>query len=206
MPSPHQMTDAPLEHYKSLFEKANPKALSERSGIPFDGEKFTIHLMNRPVYVYWPDMKTVFADNMQEPAPYTKILCARICLTSVITGSFGEFKAYTEMPWGNVYAQQFRGRCILRLAFSYGNNIQGFIKACESLGGTAVKYGDASFEIPFLTEERGKLSLRLTVWEGDDEFQPQAQVLFSDNFPSAFSAEDMAVVGDILINALKGRW
>ncbi|MDO5332124.1 MAG: DUF3786 domain-containing protein, partial [Bacillota bacterium] len=50
------------------------------------------------------------------------------------------------------------------------------------------------------------LTVRLIIWEGDDEFAPQAQVLFSDNFPKAFAAEDIAVVGDVLINALKGKW
>ena len=39
-----------------------------------------------------------------------------------------------------------------------------------------------------------------------EEFRAAAQILFSDNFSSAFSAEDIAVVGDVLLNAMKGRW
>ncbi|MEG2633391.1 MAG: DUF3786 domain-containing protein, partial [Oscillospiraceae bacterium] len=35
-----------------------------------------------------------------------------------------------------------------------------------------------------------------------EEFMPSAQILFSDNFALAFTAEDMAVVGDISIGAL----
>ena len=38
----------------------------------------------------------------------------------------GQLLAYTDMPWGNVYAQQFRGRCILRLAGTYGSDLSGF--------------------------------------------------------------------------------
>ncbi|MFQ9393460.1 MAG: DUF3786 domain-containing protein [Lachnospiraceae bacterium] len=34
-------------------------------------------------------------------------------------------------------------------------------------------------------------------------FPPSAQILFSDNFPLSFSAEDMAVVGDITIGTMK---
>ena len=38
----------------------------------------------------------------------------------------------------------------------------------------------------------------------DDEFPPSAQILFSDNFPAAFTqGEDMAVVGDVTIDMLK---
>ena len=47
--------------------------------------------------------------------------------------------------------------------------------------------------------------IRLIVWEGDDEFPPNAQILFSDNFPQAFSAEDRTVVGDIVISDIKRR-
>lgn len=203
MPNKNQQTGVPIEHYKELFAKADPKEMSQRSGIAFDGEKFTIQFLNRTVFVLWPSMDVIFADDSKEAAPYTKILLSRLILEGCVVPSLGEMKAYTEMPWGNVYAQQFRGRCILRLAFSYGNNLEGFKKACEGIGGVPAKgSGDALYDIEFV---KG-LMVRLILWVGDDEFPPQAQVLFSDNFPQAFTAEDIAVVGDTIINALKGRW
>ena len=45
--------------------------------------------------------------------------------------------------------------------------------------------------------------LLYTSWEGDDEFPPSSQILFSDNFAACFAAEDLAVVGDISINMMK---
>ncbi|MCQ2552315.1 MAG: DUF3786 domain-containing protein [Clostridia bacterium] len=202
-PNKNQQTGVPIEHYQSLFAKADPEMMSKNSTIPYDGEKFAVPFLNRTVYIYWPSMEVVFADDNSKAAAYTKILLSRLVLSGAIVPSLGSMKAYTEMPWGNVYAQQFRGRCILRLAFSYGNNIDGFRKACESIGGKFCKTtADASYDIEFV---KG-LTVRLLLWEGDEEFSPQAQVLFSDNFPSAFTAEDIAVVGDVLINAMKGRW
>ena len=60
--------------------------------------------------------------------------------------------------------------------------------------------GDAGYEFEFINE----LYLRFLLWEGDEEFPPSAQILFSDNFPVAFvQGEDMAVVGDVSIGALK---
>lgn len=203
MPDKNQQIGVPLEHYKQLFAAADPAELSAKSGIEYDGEKFIVYFMNRTVHAYWPEDKMVFADTLTEVAPYTCILLTRLLLQGAITPALGQMKAYTDMPWGNVYSQQFRGRCILRLAFSYGNRIEDFKKACESIGAVPAKgSGDAIYDVEFI---KG-LTVRLIIWEGDDEFQPQAQVLFSDNFPQAFSAEDIAYVGDILINALKGRW
>ena len=34
--------------------------------------------------------------------------------------------------------------------------------------------------------------IQMILWEGDDEFPPSSQILFSDNFPVSFAAEDMA--------------
>ena len=43
----------------------------------------------------------------------------------------------------------------------------------------------------------------MILWEGDEEFPPSSQILFSDNFPISFQAEDMAVMGDVIIGSLK---
>ena len=48
------------------------------------------------------------------------------------------------------------------------------------------------------------LTIQFLLWLGDDEFPPNAQILFSDNFRYAFTAEDMANIGDIVIGRMKG--
>ena len=45
--------------------------------------------------------------------------------------------------------------------------------------------------------------VQFILWEGDDEFPPSSQILFSDNFAASFAAEDMAVVGDVTIGTMK---
>ena len=195
-------TGRPIEQYQAQFAASDPKELASKSGILFDGEKFRLKLMNRPVSISYPSMEVVFEDEGKNAADYTRILLSRLVMEGCIIPAKGEMYAYTDMPWGNVYAVQFRGRCIMRLAGTYGHNIEGFKSSCESLGFIKASAGDVSFDVPFVEG----LTVRLILWEGDDEFPPAAQILFSDNFPSAFTAEDMAVVGDVILNALKGRW
>jgi hypothetical protein len=74
-----------------------------------------------------------------------------------------------------------------------------FNRAAERLGGSLNKAGDASYDLMFM----GGVICRLILWAPDEEFPPSAQFLFSDNTPAAFNAEDLAVVGDIVITALK---
>jgi len=192
----------PIEHYRSVFAGMDPAEMSARSHIPYENGAFSFVLLTRPVTLTWPDMEARFTDDGALAAANIRILLARLVMEGSVTAAHGRLLAYTDMPWGNVYAQQFRGRCILRLAGTYGIAVAGFVSACEGLGGVKAASGDVSYDMPFLPG----LTVRLILWEGDDEFPPQAQILFSDNFPDAFKAEDNAVVGDILLNAMKGRW
>ena len=192
----------PTEHYKAVFAAADPAELSARSGVPYADGKFSLTLLGRPVTVSWPEMETRFTDDGTETASNTRILLGRLLLEGKLEKAKGQLLAYTDMPWGNVYAQQFRGRCILRLAGTYGSSLPAFEEAAARVSGVPAENGDRSFDLPFLPG----LTVRLILWEGDDEFRPTAQILFSDNFSAAFQAEDIAVVGDVLLNAMKGRW
>ena len=106
---------------------------------------------------------------------------------------------YREFPWGNVYLQQFDGRCIKRFAFSYGFKPDLLRKVMEEMGGVKVAQSDVGYDLTLING----LTMRFLLWLGDDEFPPNAQILFSDNFRYAFTAEDMANIGDIVIGRMK---
>ena len=195
-------TGVPIEHYSSVFSAADPEMLSRTSGVPYEDSVFLLTMMGREIEVRWPEMTAVWKDNGNEVRPNIRILCARRILEGKTVPFGGRMLSYAEMPWGNVYQKQFDGRCVKRLAFGFGNMPDRFTEACRRIGGIPANGGDASFDILFLDG----LIVRLIIWEGDDEFPPSAQFLFSDNFPSAFSAEDIAVCGDIILDAMKGRW
>ena len=108
---------------------------------------------------------------------------------------------FREMPWGEVYIQPFTGRCLTRAAFTFGTRIAAFRKGAEALGGQPTGHGDAGY----LFELIGGYRMELIVWEGDEEFPPSSQILYTDTFADGFSAEDRVVSGDILITAIKSR-
>ena len=130
---------------------------------------------------------------------YAKILTIRFLLNGNISQGSGKFKTYREMPWGEVYLRQFDGRCIKRLAFTYGNRLKDFKGIMEHIHAVPVKHGDISYQVEIFSGYQ----IQMILWEGDDEFPPSSQILFSDNFPVSFAAEDMAVMGDVIIGSLK---
>ena len=95
--------------------------------------------------------------------------------------------------------QQFTGRCIKRFAFSYGSKPDLLTKIMEKLPARRLNRSDCGWELELMEG----LTIQFLLWVGDDEFPPNAQILFSDNFRYAFTAEDLANVGDIVLNRMK---
>ena len=90
---------------------------------------------------------------------------------------------------------------LTRAAFTFGTRIAAFRKAAEAMGALPLPNGDAGYQFDLI----GGYRMRILVWEGDDEFPPNAQVLYSANFASGFAAEDRVVAGDILISTVKAN-
>ena len=88
---------------------------------------------------------------------------------------------------------------LTRAAFTFGFRVAAFKAACEKMGAVAMKHGDAGYQFDLI----GGYRIQILVWEGDDEFPPNAQVIYSDNFAEGFAAEDRVVAGDILISTIK---
>ncbi len=187
----------PLRIYEERYRALLPQEISARTGAPFCGERFLLTLLDVPIQAQWPDYLITGAVGSLDRAA-ARLLILRYLIGGRDAPSAGRYLSYREMPWGAVYDANFQGRCIRRLAFTFGGRMDAFSKACLALGGTPIPNADAAFEIPFLDRRR----LRLLLWCGDDEFPPTAQILFSDDFALAFSAEDMAVVGDLTIGRL----
>ena len=193
----------PWEYYLGEFKKIDPKRVSKRLGIIYDEstQKFKLNFMGSTYYIHYPDFEVTHEDDNMiyhslEESVYAKILITRYFLEAYPTPYKGEFVSYRDIPWGETYYTQFYGRCIGRLSRKYGNKIDIFEKIMENLGAKKVQYGDIAYELKFMDD----LYVRFIIWQGDDEFSPSAQILFSSNFSSFFTAEDLAYVGDICNN------
>ena len=88
---------------------------------------------------------------------------------------------------------------LTRAAFTFGTRVEKFAAACEKMGALRLPHGDAGYQFDFL----GGYRMQIMVYAGDDEFPPNSQVLYSDNFETGFAAEDRVVAGDLLITAIK---
>lgn len=196
----------PFEHYKEEYVKKDPQEISIRTGFPFSEEKqcFTVRFLGKDYEVGFPEftVKCIQEDSSFCPLSEmtaAKILVIRFLIEGCRVSGTGKFLTYREVPWGEVYYRQFSGRCMARLAFSYGNRIGAFRQALERMSAKMIKAGDAGYEIELFDG----FFIRFQIWSGDEEFPPSSQILFSDNFPAAFHAEDLVVACDVIIGTMK---
>ena len=189
--------EVPFSFYEEKFRSADAAAIAQRlPGVRFDGKTFRLTLLGQEYAITHPACTITPA----APLP-TQTFLLRYLLEGKEVAPTGNWLTFREMPWGELYIKPYTGRVLTRAAFTFGTRLAAFRKAAEALGATAVPHGDAGYEFSLL----GAYSMRLLVWEGDEEFPPNAQVLYSGNFAEGFAAEDRVVAGDILISTIKAN-
>ena len=205
-----QNWDISYDMHLSKYREIDPVEAATRTGFKFDSElsRFRLTTLGYELYAEWPEFKLTPADTESCPkALYDfqmQILTMLVLTAGAYTPQTGVFKAYRELPWGELYDTNFNGRCIKRFAFGFGFKPDAFKKAAEQISGKEFKAegtssGDIAYDFPFM----GEITCRFILWKPDEEFPPSAQILFSDNCVLMYGAEDLAAVGDVIISALK---
>ena len=191
--------EVPFSHYEELFKALEPAEAVNRTGVKWDGKEFYVNLLGREYAIAHPQYAIRALDGGALPPLPTQTFLLRYLLEAKAVAWGGEWKTFREMPWGELYIKPYTGRVLTRAAFTFGTRVAKFRAACEKMGAEPVKHGGAGFRFGLI----GGYQMQILVWEGDDEFPPNAQILYTDNFAEGFAAEDRVVAGDILISTIK---
>ena len=190
--------ERPLAYYLEKYRALDPSEMAARCALPYDAAAgcFFARFLGCNSRIAYPD----FCVDGDIPLTNTERTLLLRYLTEGQYGLFGgRYLSYREFPWAAVYEKQFDGRCVKRLAFTYGAHPEKLRRVMASMPAKPIGQSDVGYAVELLPG----LTVRLLLWLADDEFPPNAQILFSDNFRYAFSAENMAVIGDILLGRMK---
>ena len=194
--------EVPFSYYEGLFRDLQPDTVAQRlPKVAWDGKEYTLTLLGKTYAIAWPEYAIRPVDGGGAPALQVQTFLLRYLLESRDVAWQGTWKTFREMPWGEMYIKPYTGRVLTRAAFTFGTRLAAFKAACEKMGAMPLTHGDAGYQFDLI----GGYAMQIIVWEGDDEFPPNAQVIYSDNFETGFGAEDRVVAGDILISAIKSQ-
>ena len=193
--------EVPFSHYENLFRQLDAASAAARTGAAWDGKEFYVNLLGREFAISHPDYAIRALDGGNLPPLPTQTFLLRYLLEGKTVADSGQWKTFREMPWGEMYIKPYTGRVLTRAAYTFSFKLAAFAAACEKMGAVKLPHGDAGYQFQLLPGYH----IQILVWQGDDEFPPNAQVIYSDNFAEGFAAEDRVVAGDILITVIKAN-
>jgi len=127
-----------------------------------------------------------------------RILMLHYLITSKGTPATGKLIAFRQVPGGLFEHLSFSREVLTPLLEHFGKEPERLVEAATALGGSRVGYGDVAVSIKAFP----KVSLAIVLWRGDDEFAPNASILFDSTVPDYLSTEDISVLCERIVERL----
>jgi hypothetical protein len=106
----------------------------------------------------------------------------------------GEWVSFKELSGGEAYYPAFRKRAIEPIIRKHGKDPQGIYAALDQVQGEKLQQADAAITVKAFE----KVPLLVEMWAGDDEFAPEANLLFDKSIQKIFCTEDVAVLAGFI--------
>lgn len=174
-------------------EVAHSENGETRLRVPFLGTPFLVQISDSTVDV-------VKEGEAAEVALPEKILICHYLLRSPGEAVSGELITFRQVPDGHFYFDAFQRRARDPFLATFGRRTDLFLTCARKLGGKPVESGDVGMNFQVFPN----ISIQLVLWEGDDEFPPEASILFDSTIQHRLSAEDIAVMSGMLVYRLMG--
>lgn len=189
-----------LDYSREKIKSIDPNNISKLSNIKFNESLsiFEINLMNKMFIMEYPSGKILEKSSTTSNNLELDIIITRYLLNATGVPPTNKFITFKEIPGGNVYYNNFLNRTIKKLAYEFSNCIDEYKIVMENLGAEKVNMGDLAYKFNFI----GNTFMIFIIWFGDDEFEPNANILFDSNINYYFNTEDLAVVPDIAIDLI----
>ena len=127
-----------------------------------------------------------------------RILILHYLIAAKGTPNTGKLIGFRQVPGGLFEHASFSREVLTPLLDHFGKEPERLVKAAASLGGSKVSYGDVAVSIKAFPQ----VSVVIILWRGDEEFAPNANMLFDSTVADYLSTEDMSVLCERIVERL----
>lgn len=177
-----------------ILAEADPEAICDRTGASFTDGAFQVEFLGKAYQIRVPDVAFV----SRGLPTIGEVLILHYLTSQENKPVRGEFVNFRSIPGGMFYAMSFQRRAVDRLLASFGKDPERLLDAAQSMGGQRWTTGDYSSVIPVFP----RIDIVVQIYRGDDEFPPQANILFSDSVVNFLPVEDTAFLGGWVVSSL----
>lgn len=193
---------------KDLVDK-NPDLLARFSGAVMERDKqgnisFCLNFLNSEIILSWPELAFAQKASDKELPIQQQILLLHYLYGAWSSGGAeitGEWISFQEVPDGKFYLDAFHRRAKNPMVQAFGHRPELLVKlAREAFGAEPSDQGDVSVLVKALP----LVPVALIIWEGDEEFPPEGNILFDRNILKMLSAEDIAWLSGMVVYPMMG--
>lgn len=188
----------------AAWAAADPARCAALAGATLTPAGIHVSFFGRPHLVTHPDgaVRALNPAQTEEPPRNAHVSIQIVLLHYLLTADGAppadRWLTFRELPDGLFYAQAFAGHAEGLLAQRLGADLPRFRQAAEALGGQPLDLADAAYRFQAFP----RLAVAALLWEGDEDFPPQARILFDANASHYLPTEDLSGVGDWLAHRL----
>ena len=185
-----------MEKMRKELAATDAVVLAARTGTTFakseDGRgEFTLEYVGQTYHITYPEFEARDAGTGEECWAGLRFLFLHYFQKADGAPTADRWISYRELPDGMFYYHAFQGYTGRRLVKAFVNDLAKFKEAALRIGGEQLSHGDAGF----LFRGLPRVPLAVIYWMGDDEFPPDANVLFDASAGHYLSTDALAVLG-----------
>ncbi|MBN2418768.1 MAG: DUF3786 domain-containing protein [Deltaproteobacteria bacterium] len=167
-------------------------------------EALILKFLNRDIIISWPDMGFSYDEGDGEIS-----IQQQAFLLHYLKGAFSsggteisnEWVSYQDIPDGRFYMDAFIKRAKDPLIKTFGfMGVRMVEVAAQAYGASRLELGDYSVKVQALPF----VPVALLIWEGDEEFPPDGNLLFDKTISAILSAEDIATLAGMVVYPMIG--
>jgi len=110
----------------------------------------------------------------------------------------GKWISFKELVGGQGYYSTFKKRVIDVIVRKYGAKPETLINLTDRFKAKKAQLADASV----ILDTFECIPLLITLWKGDEEFGPEANILFDKSISEIFCTEDIVVLSEIIAHGI----
>lgn len=110
----------------------------------------------------------------------------------------GEYLSFNGLSVINSFAEVFKKRSTDVIMKRYGDNIFDILSVLDNLPAKKINRAD----VAIVVEAFEGVPILIELWEADEEFGPEANILFDKTITKIFCIEDIVVLAEIVARAI----
>ncbi len=157
---------------------------------PPQGDRIRVRAFGQDFVLQLPELQLVRADVSVAAKPRDRLLVLHYLGCRRTIQPTGELISFRDMPGGRFYWPAFRARSVVPLLQHIGNRPEVLLRNLDRFDWKPFESGDVGARIHVI----GRLEVFLTYRRGDEEFHPEADLLFDACIKQVYASEDVAAI------------